>query len=154
ETLQKVTDDVGRRYTFNTAIAAIMELINDLTSFTSNTEIDKSIKHETLEIVLQMLSPIVPHITHHLWHALGHESTIADAVWPQVDLEALIKESIELVIQVNGKVRGKLEVPIHADQKAIESAVIENDNVKKHIEGKNIKKIIIIPNKLINIVAH
>jgi leucyl-tRNA synthetase len=153
ETLQKVTDDMSRRYTFNTAIAAVMELMNDLNAFPITSETDKAIRHEVIATVLPMLAPIVPHMTHALWIALGQTGSLMDAPWPLLDTSALVKDSLELVIQVNGKVRGKIEVSVSADKKTIEEAVVQNENVQRYLEGKSITKIIVVPNKLVNVVA-
>ncbi|KZX61657.1 leucine--tRNA ligase, partial [Alcanivorax sp. HI0003] len=117
ETIQKVSDDFGRRHTFNTAIAAVMELINDVSKFDG----DAAVKHEALEAAVLVLAPITPHASHALWQALGHDEAVLNAAWPDVDESALVKDSIELVVQVNGKVRAKLEVPASADKDTVES---------------------------------
>ena len=153
ETIHKVSDDMHRRFTFNTAIAAIMELLNHLGQFKVTTALDQHIRQEVLENVVLMLSPIVPHITHSLWIHLGHDSLILNQAWPQVDQQALKKDSLNLVIQVNGKVRAKIEIAASADKKSIEESALNHENVKKHILGKTVHKVIIIPNKLVNIVA-
>ena len=151
-TLAKVSDDVGRRYTFNTAIAANMELLNELGRFDDSSEQGRAVMQEALESVVLMLSPIVPHITHALWAALGHEQAIIECRWPQVDQAALVQESMQLVVQVNGKVRGKINVAADAGKEDIEAAAIGDDNVQKHIADKPVRKIIIVPGKLVNIV--
>ena len=151
-TLAKVSDDVGRRYTFNTAIAANMELLNELGRFDDSSEQGRAVMQEALESVVLMLSPIVPHITHTLWAALGHEQAIIECRWPQVDQAALVQESMQLVVQVNGKVRGKIDVAADAGKEDIEAAATGDDNVQKHIADKPVRKIIIVPGKLVNIV--
>jgi leucyl-tRNA synthetase len=107
---------------------------------------------EALEAVVLMLSPIVPHITHTLWAALGHEQAVIDCRWPPVDEAALVQESMQLVVQVNGKVRGKISVAVDAQKEEIEAAVNVEENVLKHIAGKPVRKIIIVPGKLVNVV--
>ncbi len=150
ETIQKVSDDFGRRHTFNTAIAAVMELINEVSRF----EGDDAVKHEALEAAVLLLAPIVPHAAHALWQALGHDETVLTADWPSVDESALVKDSIELVVQVNGKVRAKLTVPANADKDSVETLAKDEPNVQKFIEGKTIRKVIVVPGKLVNIVAN
>jgi leucyl-tRNA synthetase len=154
QTLQKVGDDVGRRYTFNTAIAANMELLNDLSKFTANTENAGALRQEVLESIVLMLSPIVPHIAHALWHALGHDQAVIDCAWPEVDPDALSQDTLELVVQVNGKLRGKIMVPSDAQKDAIEEIALGNENVLRFIEDKTIRKIIVVPGKLVNVVAN
>jgi leucyl-tRNA synthetase len=151
-TLAKVSDDIGRRYTFNTAIAANMELMNDLGRFDDSSAQGRAVMQEALETVVLMLSPIVPHITHTLWHALGHQQAIIDCRWPEVDDSALVQESIQLVVQVNGKVRGRISVAADAGKEDIEAAASGDENVRKHVAGKPVRKIIIVPGKLVNVV--
>ena len=150
ETIQKVSDDFGRRHTFNTAIAAVMELINDVSKFDG----DAAVKHEALEAAVLVLAPITPHASHALWQALGHDEAVLNAAWPDVDESALVKDSIELVVQVNGKVRAKLEVPASADKDTVESLAKAEPNVQKFTDGKTIRKVIVVPGKLVNIVAN
>ena len=152
-TIAKVGDDIGRRFTFNTAIAACMELLNELGRGSDASAQDRAVMQEALEAVVLMLSPIVPHITHTLWHALGHAEAVVDCRWPECDQDALVQEEFTLVVQVNGKVRGKVSVPKDAERGAIESRVLEEANVRKHLQGKPVKKIIVVPGKLVNVVA-
>jgi len=154
ETIQKVSDDYGRRSTFNTAIAAVMELINEVSKFEANSDTDAAVKQEALESAVLLLSPIIPHAAHSLWQALGHEGAVIDASWPSVDESALVKDSIELVVQVNGKVRAKLNVPANADKEAVEALAMDEPNVQKFIEGNTVRKVIVVPGKLVNIVAN
>lgn len=153
ETIQKVTDDFERRYTFNTAIAAVMELINHLNTFTLHSYADYQLKQETCEAVVLMLSPIVPHITHVLWQALGHEGSVMQAPFPKYDPEAIIRNTVDMTVQINGKMRGQITVPADSVQSLIEQTALEHEGVKRHTEGKTIKKIIVVPKKLINIVC-
>ncbi len=150
ETIQKVSDDFGRRHTFNTAIAAVMELINDVSKFDG----DAAVKHEALEAAVLVLAPITPHASHALWQALGHDEAVLNAAWPDVDESALVKDSIELVVQVNGKVRAKLEVPASAGKDTVENLAKAEPNVQKFTDGKTIRKVIVVPGKLVNIVAN
>jgi leucyl-tRNA synthetase len=154
ETIQKVSDDFGRRHTFNTAIAAVMELINEVSRFDSQGDQAGAVRQEALEAAVLLLSPITPHTSHSLWQALGHDEAALNAAWPQVDESALVKDSLELVVQVNGKVRAKLEVPANANKDTVESLARAEPNVQKFTDGKTIRKVIVVPGKLVNIVAN
>ncbi|MDH3979946.1 MAG: leucine--tRNA ligase [Gammaproteobacteria bacterium] len=151
-TLAKVGDDIGRRYTFNTAIAANMELMNELSRFDDSSAQGRAVLQEALEFVVLMLSPIVPHITHALWRVLGHDDAVVDCRWPVVDEQALVQDMLTLVVQVKGKVRGKINVPADADQQLIEQAALADENVARHVSDLPVRKIIIVPGKLVNIV--
>jgi len=152
ETIKKVSDDIGRRYTFNTAIAAIMELINSL-SRAKDTPQSRAVIQEGLEAIVLMLSPIVPHITQALWQKLGHSGLILYAAWPQVDESALKRDEIEMVVQVNGKLRGHISVPVDADKQSIETMALNEPNVQRFTAGKTLKKVIVVPKKLVNVVV-
>ena len=153
ETLRKVTDDMGRRFTFNTAIAANMELLNALSKFSDDTAQGRAIRHEAFELVTLMLAPIVPHIAHHLWQALGHDEIVATVAWPVFDPSALAQDSLDYVIQVNGKLRGKINLAVDATPEQIQSAALADENVQRFLEGKPPKKVIVVPRKLVNIVV-
>ena len=153
ETLKKVNDDYGRRLTFNTAIAANMELMNHLAKFSDTSDQAVAIRQEVLESIVLMLAPIIPHLCHQLWQELGHDSVIIDHGWPQVDESALVQDSIEMVVQVNGKVRGKIEVGTDADKSTCEAAALDDERVKRFIDGKQVRKVIVVPKKLVNIVV-
>jgi leucyl-tRNA synthetase len=153
ETLKKVTDDMGRRFTFNTAIAANMELLNALAKFEDASETGRWIRQEALERVTLMLAPIVPHITQSLWEALGHDGIVATAPWPTVDASALIQDAVEMVVQVNGKLRGKISAPIGATNEAIQALALADEGVQRFVEGQPLKKVIVVPGKLVNIVV-
>ncbi len=153
ETVRKVSDDFGRRLTFNTAIAANMELLNHLGKFNDQSPRGRLICQEVLDNIILMLSPIIPHLCHRLWQELGHDSLIIDHDWPRVDAAALVRDSIELVVQVNGKVRAKVMVDSDADRGASEKAALDNENVQRFIDGKAIRKVVVVPKKLINIVV-
>jgi leucyl-tRNA synthetase len=152
QTLAKVGDDVGRRYTFNTAVAANMELINALYKFEDDTPQGRAVMQEALEAVTLMLSPIVPHIAHALWRALGHRDAVLDRAWPEADPAALARDVVELVVQVNGKLRGRVSVPAGAARGEIERIALADDNVQRHLDGKAVKKIVVVPGRLVNIV--
>lgn len=152
ETIAKVDDDLGRRFTFNTAIAAVMELFNTLTRLDGASTNNHAILHEGLEITLLLLCPIVPHITQNLWQSVGHAGLIMDAHWPTSDEEALKRNEIELIIQVNGKLRGKINVAVDADETTIKLLAMSNDNVVRYLENNTVKKVIVVPRRLVNIV--
>jgi leucyl-tRNA synthetase len=154
QTIEKVSDDYGRRNTFNTAIAAVMELLNEVAKLTDTNPQSCAVRHEALSSAVLLLAPVAPHICHSLWFALGNKQAVADAGWPQVDKAALVRSSIELVVQVNGKVRGRIEVAVDAKADIIEKAALEDANVQRFIEGNNIRKVIVVAGKLVNIVAN
>ncbi len=153
ETIKKVTDDLKRRYTFNTAIAAMMELTNAIAPYTVEEATDKIVKQEAFEALVLMLAPMVPHISHALWHAFGHEDAILDAPWPTLDESALVRDQVTIVVQVNGKMRANLSLPTDISKEAAEQAALQHEAVIRHIEGKAIRKIITVGQKLINIVV-
>jgi leucyl-tRNA synthetase len=153
ETLKKVSDDYGRRLTFNTAIAGNMELLNTLSRFEDRSEQGQAVMREAIECVILMLSPIVPHICHALWREMGHDSELIDHAWPEVDESALVQDTIEMVIQVNGKVRGKMQVPADASREECQALALQVDNVQKFVDGKPLRKVIVVPGKLVNIVV-
>jgi leucyl-tRNA synthetase len=151
--LSKVSDDIGRRHTFNTAIAAVMELLNTITKLDDDSEQGRAVIQETLEKIILMLSPITPHICHKLWQLLGHDKWVVNELWPEIDEIALLQDKIELMVQVNGKLRSKISVSTEADQNVLEALAIADDNVHKFIDGKEIRKIIVVPGRLVNIVV-
>ncbi len=155
ETIKKVSDDYGRRQTFNTAIAAVMELLNEVTRHADRSRaLGLAVEREALEAAILLLAPIVPHISHTLWKALGHTEPVIDVRWPVVDESALVRTSITIVGQVNGKVRAKIDVPAKADKETLERIALSHENVQKFIEGKMIRKVIVVPGKLVNVVAN
>jgi len=151
--LAKVTDDIGRRRTFNTAIAAVMELLNALARFTPGSPADRRVLEEALQIAVLCLAPIIPHVTHALWHALGHTTALIDEPWPEVDTQALVQTSIEIVVQVNGKLRGRISVPVDAGEADLRAAALADPNVQKFIGGAPLRKVIVVPGKLVNVVV-
>jgi len=153
QTLTKVGDDIGRRHTFNTAIAAVMELMNAIAKLNEDSEQARAVVQESLELVVLMLAPITPHISHTLWQALGHGEAVVDARWPQVDEAAMKQDKIELMVQVNGKLRSKIAVAADADQAAVEAVAFAEENVQRFTEGKEVRKVILVPGRLLNIVV-
>ncbi len=151
--IKKATDDYGRRYTFNTVIAANMELVNTLSKTNDNSVNGIAIRQEVLEAILLMLAPITPHICEQLWSNLGHKTDIVSQAWPKLDESALEQDSIKMMLQVNGKLRGNIMVSTTASKDEIEKLAFEDENVKRFIEGKEIKKVVIVPKRLVNIVV-
>lgn len=151
--LTKVSDDIGRRHTFNTAIAAIMELMNAVAKVTDDSQQARSVVHEALEIVVLMLSPITPHISHYLWQQLGHDEAIVNVAWPEIDESAMVQDKVELMVQVNGKLRSKISVAADANKETIEALALADESVQRFIDGNEIRKIIVVPGRLINIVV-
>ncbi|MBB3059297.1 leucine--tRNA ligase [Microbulbifer rhizosphaerae] len=154
ETIQKVSDDYGRRQTFNTAVAAVMELLNEVGKLAERESVQGlAVEREALQAAVLLLAPVTPHICHSLWQALGNSTPLVDAQWPLVDENALVRSSITLVVQVNGKVRAKFEAPADADKETLEKLALSNDNVQKFIGDATVRKVIVVPGKLVNIVA-
>ena len=153
QTIQKVSHDMGERIIFNTAIAANMELVNTLSKFTDTSDNGKVIRQEALEAIVLMLAPIVPHICHQLWQDLGHQDAVVRAPWPKVDVSALEQDIIEIVIQVNGKLRSKISVSATVSSDELQTLALNDDYIMRFIEGKPLKKVIVVPKKLVNIVV-
>ena len=152
--IKQASVDIGQHHKFNTAIAQVMTLMNVLEKAAQSSEQDRALLHEGLETVALLLAPITPHISHQLWHELGHDDAIIDAQWPQVDESALVQDSLSLVIQVNGKLRGHIEVAASASREEVEAAARANEGVLRFTEGLSIRKVIVVPGKLVNIVAN
>ncbi len=153
QTIAKIGDDIGRRHAFNTAVAAVMELLNAVTRFEDETEAGRAVVREALEAAVLMLSPMAPHICHALWRMLGHESAVIDQAWPAVDETALAVDAVEIVVQVNGKLRGRISVAADADRDAIGELALADPNVRRFVEGKAVRKTVIVPGRLVNIVV-
>ena len=153
KTIAKVSDDIGRRQTFNTAIAAVMELINKLTRAPLESEQDRAVMAEALSAVVRMLYPITPHICFELWKALGNESNIDHAEWVKADEAAMVEDEKLIVVQVNGKVRGKVTVAADADEETVKTVAFADENVKKFTDNTQIVKVIYVPGKLLNVVV-
>ena len=153
KTIAKVSDDIGRRQTFNTAIAAVMELMNKLTRAPLESEQDRAVMAEALSAVVRMLYPITPHICFELWKALGNESNIDHAEWVKADEAAMVEDEKLIVVQVNGKVRGKVTVAAGADEETVKTVAFADENVKKFTDNTQIVKVIYVPGKLLNVVV-
>ncbi len=153
KTIAKVSDDIGRRQTFNTAIAAVMELMNKLTRAPLESEQDRAVMAEALSAVVRMLYPITPHICFELWKALGNESNIDHAEWVKADEAAMVEDEKLIVVQVNGKVRGKVTVAADADEETVKTVAFADENVKKFTDNTQIVKVIYVPGKLLNMVV-
>jgi len=152
QALAKATDDIGRRRNFNTAIAAVMELLNSIAKFSDPSPQGRAVRHEALGIAVLVLSPIIPHVCHVLWQALGHERAPIDERWPRADAAALTQDTHELVVQVNGKLRGHITVPVDADQAACTEAALANAQVMKFVGGAAVRRVVVVPGKLVNVV--
>lgn len=153
QTLSKITDDIERRHSFNTAIAALMELTNALNKFNGVDGQSLAVRLESITIILRTLSPITPHVCHYLWQQLGYNTAIINESWPQVESGALEQDEVQIIVQVNGKLRAKITLPANSDKQFIETSALTDTNVAKFTQDLNILKVIVIPNKLVNIVA-
>ncbi len=153
QTIKKVSDDIERRLQMNTAIAAVMELINAVSKFTPQNESDRSVVQQALETACLLLSPVVPHICTVLWQELGHTTDIIDAAWPVADESAMVQDEIQYIVQVNGKLRDRIQVAADADKETIEQLAQASESAQRHIEGKTVRKIIVVPGRLVNIVV-
>ena len=152
--IKQASTDVGQFHKFNTAIAQVMTLMNVLEKAPTAGEQDRALLQEGLETVALLLAPITPHICHELWKQLGKAGDIIDAAWPSVDESALVQDTLTLVVQVNGKLRGQIDVPASASREDVEAAARANENVLRFTEGLTIRKVIVVPGKLVNIVAN
>ena len=153
QTIAKMDDDIGRRHSFNTAVAAAMELLNAVNKLADDSDAGRAVVRESLEAVVVMLSPIVPHICHALWQELGHDDALIDHHWPVVDDSALERDTIEMVVQVNGKLRARILVANDAPNDAIERQALADDNVQRFVDGRKVRRVIIVPGRLVNIVV-
>jgi leucyl-tRNA synthetase len=155
QTINKVKDEYQRRHSFNTAIAAVMELSNKIPkSFINNkaSTVERSTAHEAIKNIIIMLAPITPHLSQHLWWELGEDTPIIDHIWPETDLDLLVEETVEIAIQINGKLRATVDLDPKANQETFEEAALNDINIQKFLKGKEIKKIIFVPGRLLNIV--
>jgi leucyl-tRNA synthetase len=153
ETLQRADDDYGRRIQFNTVVSAVHELVNAVSRTEPDGAADRAAVHEALRTVLLVLSPIAPHVCQSLWETLGEPGLLVAARWPDIDPTALVQDAVEWVLQVNGKVRGRVELPVDANEAAARAAAAANENVQRFLEGKSVRKVILVPGKLVNIVV-
>jgi leucyl-tRNA synthetase len=152
-TIKKVGEDVGERFNFNTAISAIMELVNEMYKYKELEEFNAGLFRDALDKLVIMLAPFTPHLCEELWEGLDCKESVHLQSWPQVDESALVKDTVEIVVQINGKVKAKMDVDNGLTREALESVAMENEEVKGLVEGKNVVKIIAVPNKLVNIVV-
>ena len=152
-TIKRVSEDIQKRFNFNTAISAIMELVNEMYRYKELEDINLGLLADATEKLVLMLAPFVPHIGEEMWEGIGGEGLVYDAKWPEVDESMLVKDSVEIVVQINGKVREKAEVPAGLDKAGLEETVLAMDSVKALMEGKNVVKVIAVPGKLVNIVV-
>jgi len=152
-TIVKVTDDIGRRYKFNTAIAAVMELVNHLSSVNADDNDTLAIKQEGFETVCKLIAPVVPHIAAAIWRNLGSHEDLLLVGWPEADQKALVTSEINIVVQVNGRKRAIISVPVDATKEVYESMALEDENVKRFTKDQTIRRMIVVPSKLVNIVA-
>ena len=153
QTIAKISDDIGRRHSFNTAVAASMELLNAINKFDDESDMGRATIREALSAVVVMLSPMVPHICHKLWFMLGQETAVIEQRWPTVDEDALTLDLVEVVVQVNGKLRARLSVAADTSKEEVEMLAKADDNVKRFIDSKEIRKVIVVPGRLVNIVV-
>ena len=153
QTIKKVTEDVGTRFHLNTAISSVMELVNSICQFEAKEECDIKVLREAIEAVVLLLTPFVPHMTEEIWTLLGKEGRVSDAAWPAFDLDACAEDELIIAVQVNGKMRGTVTLPASSTDDEIKGAALEDSKVKKHIENFEIKKVILVPKKLVNIVV-
>jgi leucyl-tRNA synthetase len=152
QTIKKVTEDIDGRFHFNTAIAAVMELVNAIYALPDRRQ-EATVLKEALEAVVRLLNPFVPHICEELWQTLGHQQSVEVCGWPRWEEEVLKSDVITLVVQVNGKVRGKIQVPAAAGQTQLEQEALNETNVQRYIEGKQVRKVIVVAGRLVNVVV-
>ena len=153
QTLSKVGDDIGRRRMFNTAIAAVMELYNSLARFGDSSSQGRAVMQEALDLVVLIMSPIVPHAAQAMWRALGHATLLVDERWPDADSSALVQDTVEIVVQVNGKLRARVQVSAGADEAVAREAALADPGVAKFVAGQPVRKLIYVPGKLVNVVV-
>lgn len=152
-TIKKVSDDIQDRFNFNTAISSIMELSNMLYAYRDQEEQDLAVLKEAINTLIILLSPFAPHICEEMWQVCGHQDSICQQSWPQYDEAALVQDEVEIAIQVSGKVRERIVVPTGANQAELEQIALAQPKIQDLINGKKIVKIIVVPGKLVNIVA-
>jgi leucyl-tRNA synthetase len=153
ETVAKVGDDIGRRRMFNTAIAAVMELYNALSAYPDRSPQGRAVMQEALDLVVLVLSPVIPHAAQAMWRELGHATLVVDERWPTADLAALAQDTIEIVVQVNGKLRARIAVAAGADESVAREAALADPGVAKFVAGQPVRKLIYVPGKLVNVVV-
>jgi leucyl-tRNA synthetase len=153
ETLARAEDDYARRVQFNTVVSAVMELTNAIARCTGDAPQTRAVRHEALTTAVLVLSPIAPHVTHYLWRRLGASEPVHATRWPDVDRSALVRDELEIAVQVNGKLRGRVTVPADADETSVREWALANDNVARFVDGKSMRKVVYVPGKLLNLVV-
>jgi leucyl-tRNA synthetase len=151
-TIKKVTEDAGGRFNFNTAISSIMELVNEMYKY-KNGEINKPLFNKAIETLLVLLNPFSPHLTEELWNQLGHEDRLYNHAWPTYDESALVKDEVQVILQINGKLKDKLMMPNNSAKEVVEEAARASDRFKEAVSGREVVKVIYVPNKIINFVV-
>lgn len=149
--IKKVSDDVGERFNFNTAISTVMEMVNEMYRYKEG-EVNEGLFAEAIRCLIIMLAPFVPHVTEEMWDHLGYEGSVHDQQWPEYDESALVKDTVEIVVQINGKIKEKINIAGDLSRDEMQAAAMEDEKVKVLVDGKNVVKVIAVPNKLINIV--
>ena len=152
-TIKKVSEDAGGRFNFNTAIASIMELVNEMYRYKQKEDINLPLFNKAVETLLTVLNPFTPHITEEMWSCLGHSDRLYNRPWPVFDEKALVKDEVEVIVQINGRLKDKILLPNNSSKEAAEEAARGLDKVKEAVEGKNIVKVIVVPNKIVNFVV-
>ena len=152
-TIKRVTDDAGTRFNFNTAISAIMELVNGLYQYREVAGYNKAVMAEAVDTLVLLLAPFIPHVTEELWQDLGHGESVHKQKWPVVDEAALVAEEVTVIVQVNGKVRDKILMPVNLDKAETEKMVLAQPKIAEILAGKEVKKVVVVPNKLVNVVV-
>ena len=152
-TIKKVGEDAGGRFNFNTAIASIMELVNEMYKYKQSAEMNLPLFNKAIETLLTVLNPFTPHLTEELWSQLGHEDRLYAASWPAYDEAALVKDEIEIIVQINGKLKDKLLMPNNSSKEETEKAARELEKIREATDGKNIVKVIVVPGRIVNFVV-
>ncbi len=152
-TIKKVSEDVGGRFSFNTAISSIMELVNEMYKFKEMDKVNVGLLGKAVKDLIVILSPFVPHICEEMWQHIGEKESVSAMTWPEYDESALVKDTVEVVVQINGKVKEKMMVPADADRPSLEKIALENDRIKELVDGKTVVKVVAVPGRLINIVV-
>ena len=151
--IKKVSEDVGGRYSFNTAISTIMELVNEMYKYKEGEKVNAGLLGKAVKDLILILSPFTPHICEEMWEHMGQSESLVSMPWPEYDEAALIKDEVEVVIQVNGKLKDKIFAANNSDRAELEKAALENKNIQTLLEGKTVVKVVVVPNKLVNIVV-
>ena len=151
--IKKVSEDVGGRFSFNTAISSIMELVNEMYRYKETDNVNVGLLGKAVKDLILILSPFVPHVCEEMWEHIGQTESVSTMRWPEYDETALVKDSVEIVVQINGKVKEKLMVAADADKAALEKIALENDKIKELTDGKTVVKVVAVPGRLINIVV-